>query len=223
MMASGKDGAASLREALESLAAPEVVGPLDELASVLVMISGALGRFRRVLAPNTEHAVELSAIDRSFSRSIVLTREIRERIEARRPRGEYTSATHVAREVVGKLQGVLPDDLTLGLQCASGPAIVATDRGELRCVMAGLVEAAIEAASRGGRVDLEVSELPGPAGDRQRRIVQIELRSSNPIDERGLRLATVVRPLVRAFGGTVTFREPMRGGTAITVRLAGVC
>ena len=223
MMATIKDSAPSLHEALEALLAPEVMGPLDELADVLLMVSGALGRLRRLVGPSGPPSTELAVLDRSFSRSIVLTRELRERFQARRTRGDYTSVSHVAREVVGRLQGVVPEGLSLSLQCPPGPAIVAADRSDLRRVMAGLFECGVEAAEGKGKIDFEITEAPGPSGERQRRIIQIEIRSSAAIGEQDIRIVTVVRPVVRSIGGTITFREPLCGGTAIAVRLPCAC
>ncbi|MGO8995002.1 MAG: hypothetical protein ACLQVI_16935 [Polyangiaceae bacterium] len=212
----------TLREVVESLLAPEVMAPLDELADVLTIVSGTLGQLRRTIDPNAA-PTELAVLDRSFSRSIVLTRELRERLQARRSRGEFTSLSHVARDVVGRLQGVVPDGITLTVACPPGPAIVAADRADMRRITVGLLETGIEAASGGGTLSLEVTETPGPPGERQRRVVQVELRSSAEINERDLRVGTAVRPVVRALGGTVTFREPLRGGTAISVRLPCAC
>jgi len=223
MMASRKDPPISLREAVESILAPEVMGPLDELADVLLTVSGTITRLRRLLEPDGAQSAELGTLDRSFSRSIVLTRELRERLQARRPRGEYTSVSHVAREVVGKLQSVIPENLSLSVQCPPGPVIVAAERGDLRRVMVGLLESAIEAGAGAGRITLDISEAPGPPGERQRRIAQIELRSSAAIEERDVRIGAAARPIVRALGGTITFREPLRGGTAISVRLPCAC
>jgi hypothetical protein len=223
MMATTKDSALSLREALESLLAPEVMGPLDELTDVLVMVSGTLGRLRRLVDPIGPASTELAVLDRSFSRSIVLTRELRERFQARRARGDYTSVSHLAREVVGRLQGVVPEGLSLSLQCPPGPAIVAAERADLRCVMAGLFECGVEAGEGGGKIDFEISEVSGPSGARERHIVQIEVRSSGPIEEQNMRIAAVVRPVVRSMGGTIAFRELLRGGTAIAVRLPCAC
>jgi signal transduction histidine kinase len=221
MMASPKDSGSSLRDVLDSLVTSDVTGPLDELADVLVMISGKLGRLQRVVDPGAEHAAELAAIDRSFSRSIVLTRAIREQLQARRPRGEYTSASHVAREVVGMLQTVVPENLYLSLHCPPGPAIVAADRVELRRLMGGLLEGAIEASREGGKITLEVSESASRSAGRQERAVHIELRCAGSIDERDARIAALV-PVVRALRGTIAFREPLRGGTVISVGLASV-
>jgi signal transduction histidine kinase len=213
----------SLREAIDSLLAPEVTGPLDELADALVVASGTLGRLRRAVESDGPRSAELAALDASFSRSIVLTRELRERLQARRSRGDYTSVSHVAREVVGRLQGAIPDEVSLLVKCPDGPAIVAADRADLRRVMTGLLESGIEASAGNGRLDLEVSEPAGGPGERQRRIVQIEVRCSAGIEEQDTRIAAVVRPVVRSIGGALTFRAPIRGGTAIAVRLPSAC
>jgi hypothetical protein len=223
MMAAAKDSPTTLRETLEALLAPEMTGPLDELADVLLMVSGMLSRLRRAADPTGPSSADLAALDRSFSRSIVLTREVRERFQARRTRGDYTSVCHVAREVVGKLQGVIPEGLSLSLQCPPGPAIVAADRGDLRRVMAGIFDCVVEVGEAKGRIEFEISEISGPTGERQRRIVQIEIRSPAVIEEHDIRIGTAVRPVVRSLGGTITFREPLRGGTAIAVRLPGAC
>jgi signal transduction histidine kinase len=225
MMAINRDTQASLRETVESLLAPEVMGPLDELTDALLMVSGAVARLRRQLEPQGTPSADLFALDQAFSRSIVLTRALRERLQARRSRGEYASVSHVAREVVGRLQGVLHDTVSLSLECPPGPAIVAADRSDLRRILAGLLETGIEAAPapEGGRVELEISEAEGEGAERQRRIVAIELRTSGSIEERNIRIAGAVRPLVRALGGTIAFREPLRGETVISLRLPSAC
>ena len=171
-----------------------MTGPLDELADVLITISASLGRVMRDVEPSFPHAADLAAIDRSFTRSISLTREIREQVQARGPRGEYTSTSYVARDVVGRLQTVVPDTLSILVQCPPGPAIVAAQRADVRRVMAGLLESGIEASQGVGLLSLDVSETNGVAGERQRRIVQIDLRSAKAIDERDLRIGTSRAP-----------------------------
>jgi Arc/MetJ-type ribon-helix-helix transcriptional regulator len=224
MMVSPKEsqGAApaKLRDALESLHACELTGPLDELADVLVTISGSLGRLHRALgsgANGAEHQGELTVIDRAFSRSIALTRTIRERLQARRLRGEYASASHVVREVVGTLQTVVPDHLFLSLQCPPGPAIVAADRGELRRLVAALVESGIEACRDGGKIALEVLEVGARSSPDRQRSVHIHLRCTSAI--RSDRVAAA-QSIVRGLGGTLALREALRGGTLISVALA---
>jgi Arc/MetJ-type ribon-helix-helix transcriptional regulator len=212
-----------MREALESLHACELTGPLDELADVLVTISGSLGRLNRALGNGSngaEHQGELATIDRGFSRSIALTRTIRERLQARRRRGEYASASHVAREVVGTLQTVVPENLFLSLQCPPGPAIVAADRGDLRRLVAALMESGIEACAKGGdgggKIALEVSEV-GPRSAGQ-RAVHIDLRCSNAVEDSDARVASA-RTIARGLGGTLTLREAPRGNTLMSVAL----
>jgi signal transduction histidine kinase len=227
MMASARNTTISLREAIESLVAPEVMGPLDELAEVLLAISGTVARLRRKLDPQGTWGADLLMLDQSFSRSIVLTRALRERLQVRRGRGEYASVSHVAREIVGRLQGVIPGTVSVCLECPAGPAIVAADRSDVRRVLAGLLEIGLEAAgvdeTATGRVDLDISETHGPGGERRRRVVLVELRTPGTIDEGNVRLAGAVKPLVRALGGTMTVREVLRGGTAISVRLPCAC
>jgi Arc/MetJ-type ribon-helix-helix transcriptional regulator len=222
MMASPKepqgDRPTNLREALEALQACELAGPLDELADVLVTISGSLGRLNRALGAGAEHQGELAVLDRAFSRSIALTRTLRERLQVHRGRGEYASACHVAREVVGTLQTVVPDHLYLSLQCPPGPAIVAADRGELRRLVAALIESGVEACRAGGKVALEVSEVVTKSPERQRS-VHIALRCTSPIDESDSRVASA-RSIARGLGGTLVLREVLRGGTMISVALA---
>jgi hypothetical protein len=225
MMASTKDTTISLREAIDALVTPEVMGPLDELAEVLLMISGTVARLRRKLDPQGTSGADLLMLDQSFSRSIVLTRALRERLQVRRGRGEYASVSHVAREVVGRLHGVVAGTMSVCLECPAGPAIVAADRSDVRRLLAGMLEIGIEAAHQGGtgRVDLDISEVQGPSGERRRRVVLVELRTAGTVAEGNVRLAGSVRPLVRALGGTMTIREVLRGGTAISVRLPCAC
>jgi signal transduction histidine kinase len=205
-----------MREALESLHACELTGPLDELADVLVTLSGSLGRLNRALGNGAEHQGELAMIDRGFSRSIALTRTIRECLQARRRRGEYASASHVAREVVGTLQIVVPENLFISLQCPPGPAIVAADRGDLRRLVAALMESGIEACREGGKIGLEVSEVGARSAGQ--RAVHIDLRCSSAVDENDTRVAGA-RSIARELGGTLTLREALRG-TLISVVLA---
>jgi hypothetical protein len=222
MMAHSPDPEALLRAAIESLLAPEVIGPLDELTDALFRASSFLFRLRLRIDAQDPRSGEVSSLDESFARSIALTRTLRERCLASGARGEYSSLSDTAREVVGRLQGVLPDGVSLSLRCPLTAAIVAADRSELRRAIVALVESGLDAVANRGRLDLDVSEGVG-AGGEGRRMVLVELRSSAVIDERDRRLQAFVRPFVGALGGTTILREPLRGGTVIAVRLPGAC
>ena len=212
-----------LRAAIESLLAPEVIGPLDELTDALFQASSLLSRLRLRIESQDPRSGDVSSLDESFSRSIALTRTLRERCLAPRARGEYASLSHAAREVVGRLQGALPDGVSLTVRCPPGAAIVAADRSDLRRMIVALIESGLDAVASRGSLDLEVSQGAGAGGEQGRRVILIELRSSAEIDERDARLQAAVRPFVRAIGGTIIFREPLRGGTVIAVRLPGAC
>jgi signal transduction histidine kinase len=212
-----------LRAAIESLLAPEVIGPLDELTDALFLASSLLSRLRLRIDAQDPRSGEVSSLDESFARSIALTRTLRERCLAPRARGEYASLTHTAREVVGRLQGALPDGVSLSVRCPTSAAIVAADRSDLRRAIVALVESGLDALASRGTLDLDVSQGVGAVGEHGRRMVLLELRSSAVIDERDARLQASVRPFVRALGGTVILREPLRGGTVIAVRLPGAC
>lgn len=223
MMAARKDAGFCVRDAVETLLAADEMGPLDELASVLLFVSGAIAQARRRCASADVNSVELHAIDDAFSRSIKLTREVRERLQARRGRGEYASMSHAARDVVGRLQGLLPDGVRLSLRCPLGPAIVAADRAELRRLLVGLLEAALDAVGTEGSIALDVTEVATPARGTARRSVRIDVRCSAIVAADDPHIAAAVRPLVRSLDGGIDLREPLRGGTEISVCVPSAC
>lgn len=222
-MATSLDPGFPIRAALESLLAPEVTGPLDELTDTLFHASSLLSRLRLRIEAEDPRSGDVVSLDESFSRSIALTRTLRERFLAPRLRGEYSSVSHAAREVVGRLQGALPENISLGLRCPPGPAIVAADPGDLRRALVAMVETGIHAVARGGLLELEVSESSGAGGQRGRRMILLELTSSGAIGEGDARIQASVRPLVRTLGGTIVVRELLRGGTVVAIRLPGSC
>jgi Arc/MetJ-type ribon-helix-helix transcriptional regulator len=210
----------SARDAVTALLSPDEMGPLDELTGVLLVVSGAIAEARRRFACDDGKAAPLHAIDDAFSRSIALTREVRERVQARRGRGEYASMSHAARDVVGRLQGLLPDAVRLTLSCPLGPAIVATDRGEL--------ETALRAADEDPTVTevelaLDIREVPSPPRAAARRTIVVELRSSVRIVDEDARLSGALRPLLRLLEASLEVREPLRGGTLLTLRIPAAC
>ena len=223
MMAAPNDAGLCVRDAVERLLAADEMGPLDELASVLLFVSGAIAQTRRRCESSNVKAVDLHAIDDAFSRSIKLTREVRERLQARRGRGEYASLSHAARDVVGRLQGMLPDGVRLSLRCPLGPAIVAADRAELRRLLVGLLEAALDAVGTEGSIALDVTEVATAARGAARRSVRIEVRCSAVVAADDERIAAAVRPRLRSLDGGIDVREPLRGGTEISVRVPCAC
>ncbi len=224
MRASVPDDSPSFREAIDSMVDPGVIEPLDELGDLLLVASGSVARLLRWCRPDGGESADIVALDEAFSGAIARTRALREGLLARRSRGEYASVSHVAREVVGRLQGVLPYETKLSLECPLGHAIVAADASDLRRVIAGLVGAGLEAlADEDGRVDLDVTETLGLRNDERRKVVLLELRAGVAIEEGSVRIEETVRPLVRALGGTVLLRHPVRGATVISVRLPRLC
>jgi signal transduction histidine kinase len=223
MANSNVDSRLALREAVQSLLAPEVTGPLDELSDALLQASSLLSRLRRRLRTEDANQGDLGSLDESFSRSIVLTRLLRERCQAPRARCEYTSLCHAAREVVGRLQEALPDRVSLSLRCSPGPAIVATDRENLRRLVLALLESALDALEGEGELELDVSEQTKPGGARGGPDILVELRSSGVVEEHDERIRTSAYPVVGALHGTIVFQKPSRGGTVIAIRLPCAC
>jgi Arc/MetJ-type ribon-helix-helix transcriptional regulator len=218
----------SARDAVTALLSPDEMGPLDELTGVLLVVSGAIAEARRRFACDDGKAAPLHAIDDAFSRSIALTREVRERVQARRGRGEYASMSHAARDVVGRLQGLLPDAVRLTLSCPLGPAIVATDRGELQRALIDVLETALRAADEDPTVTevelaLDIREVPSPPRAAARRTIVVELRSSVRIVDEDARLSGALRPLLRLLEASLEVREPLRGGTLLTLRIPAAC
>ena len=222
-MAARNEGGFCVRDAVETLLAADEMGPLDELASVLLLVSGAIAQARRRSESADVKTVELHAIDDAFSRSVKLTREVRERVQARRGHGEYASMSHAARDVVGRLQGLLPDGVRPSLRCPLGPAIVAADGAELRRLLVGLLEATLDAVGTEGSIALDVTEVATPARGAARRSVGIDVRCSAVVAANDEHLAAAVRPLLRALDGGMELREPLRGGTEISVRVPCAC
>jgi signal transduction histidine kinase len=226
MMTARDDTKFCVRDAVSALLSADEMGPLDELANVLLFVSGAIAQARRRCGAHEVKAVELQAIDDAFSRSIKLTREVRERLQARRGRGEYASMSHAARDVVGRLQGLLPDGVKLTLSCPLGPAIVAADGRELRRLLVGLLEATLDAVGTEGTIAVEVAEVATPSHARAavaRRSVRVDVRCSAVVKASDEHLSAAVRPLLRSFDGAIELREPLRGGTEISVRVPCAC
>jgi hypothetical protein len=220
-----------LREALDELLVPDMSGPLDELTLVLQSAACSVARLRRHVdsasasSGSSVPVAELHAMDESFSRSIALTRELRERVYSRRPRGEYTSVTSVARDAVGRLQSLLPDSIALSFECPAGPAIVAAECPELRRVVVPLLEAAIAAVDGRGEIALEVSGPPPPSLRRRPSSIVIGVRCSAAIDPEHPLLVSLagvaasLRARVEGLGGSLVFRADGCGGTSVSVTL----
>jgi signal transduction histidine kinase len=223
MMATRMYPQVSLRETVEALLVPDLTGPLDELSDVLLHVAGLVARLRRCQGTPEPSATEWTSLDESFSRSISLTRALRERVQASRARGDYASVSHAAREVVGRLQGAMPDCISLSLRCPPGPAIVAGDRDALRRLMVALLDRALQGVAKGGTVELDVSEGKALPSHRPQPVVVIELCSSGTLEEHEERVGLALRRAVSALGGSVASRERARGGTVIAVRLPSAC
>jgi hypothetical protein len=208
----------AVRKVLESLFESEVTGPLHELSDVLVGVSGRLGKLQRTMGNGGLHAAELAALDSAFSRSIVLTRTVHESLKARRPRGEFASATNAAREVVGLFQTSLPDSVSLSLHCPPGPAVVAADRDDLRRAIGGLLAAAIVACSETmARTSIEVLEV----GQRNRvHSVRIDVRCESRLEDHNA-CVEAVRPIVDALGGKLEQHFTHRGTVVSLTLLRG--
>jgi hypothetical protein len=212
-----------IRTAIESLRSAEVTGPLDDLTDALFQASGLLSRLRVQINAHDPRREEVSAIDESFSRAIALTRTLRERFLAPRLRGEYSSVSHAVRDVVGRLQGILPENILLTLSCQPGPTIVAADRADLRRAVVALIETGLCAVADGGTLALEVTERLSAPGEHGRRTIVLELHSSCAVDERDGRLETAVRPFVRALTGTIAFASSPEGGGVVAIRVPCSC
>jgi signal transduction histidine kinase len=216
MMAAVKRERSTLHDVLASGVDLDMMDPLDELSEALLHLSGVVARMRRAAAtPSTD----LKALDEVASRSIALTRVLRERLQARRARGEYNSASQVVREVASQIEPVLPRGVTVAVDCAAGPALVAVDRSALRRLLFHLVEASVEAMTAGGKLVFEVTQHAAAVNGRT--VAQIEVRSSAEIDPSEPAI-DAVRSLVNALGGSVQVRFPLTGGTAILVRMPSV-
>jgi hypothetical protein len=208
---------ASLYRVIESLRRPDVMGSLDALTDVLVVASGLVAR----ACNDRLDRGGLRGLDEAFSRAIVHTRALRERLQAGRARSEYASTSHAAREVVGHLQAALHDDVFLSVKCPPGPAIVAADRPQLRLLFLALVEIALDAIPRGGTLSVEVVMNPVRSPNGTDPAVKVHVQTSGVVEENDPRLATLTQGLVSALGGTMHLHELLRGGTIMTVHLPG--
>jgi hypothetical protein len=222
MMANNVESRLALREVVESLRAPEVTGPLDELSDALVHASGLISRLRRRIDAEDANQGDFGSLDESFSRSIELTRLVRERCYTPRARCEFASLTHTAREVVGRLQEALPYGVSLSLRCSPGPAIVATDRETLRRLLLGLFESALDAVAGRGELELDLYE-GSRTSDVDPPEVLLVLRSSGVMDESDEPIRTSASPIIGSLGGTMVLDERSEGGTVIAVRLPCAC
>ncbi len=223
MMALVKADRPTLDDVLASLVDPDVGGNLDELSDALVLASSLLARLRRRRAATLHPETEIPALEEVVARSIALTRGLRDRLQGYRARGDYTSLSHVARDVVGHLQGVIPDEVTLAVVCPTSPAVVAGARSEIRRVLVAVLEAALAAIPAGGSLDVEVSERTTCGSSPPGRAVRLEVRCSGHVDAGDPRIEERARPIVHAVGGAIAIDAERSGGTAIRVRFRGVC
>jgi signal transduction histidine kinase len=164
-------------------------------------------------------SIDLHALDEVASKSISLTRVLRERFQARRARGEYNSACQVVRELASQIEPALPEGIALTVDCAAGPALVAVDRAALRRLLCALVLTSVAAMPEGGRLVIEVTQLP--AATNGRIVAQIELRCTAEVDATEPALESA-RAMVQALGGSAQVRFPLTGGTAILLRMPSV-
>jgi len=192
----------------------ETSDPLNELAETLVLASALISQLKRA-AEAAALRVDFGAIDEAFARSIALARTVRERI-LKRGRAEYASLTSVAREVVGRVQENLPAGLAITGRFTAGAAIVSADPAQLRRVVLAMLETALHAIAGKGSVEVEVVDT-APL-ERARRALCFDVRTSAELEEGDPRIARL-RPLALAVGGTLQIRSPIRGGTAISLRL----
>jgi signal transduction histidine kinase len=201
-----------LAEVAASLVEPDIVGPLNELSEALLVVSTMVSKLRRAGATPVED--DLAALDEAATRSITLTRAVREHFQSRRLRGDYSSLSHVVREVAAHVQPVMPPGVRLDVHCPLRPAIVAAERAELRRLVLALLELAVEEARRPGTVRIEVTEK------RDEQAVVLDVRAGGSLRHGDPRLEDQVKPLVFALGGTLQVR-PLRDGPALVVRLRG--
>ena len=204
----------ALAEVAASLLEPDVVGPLNELSEALVLLSGLVSKIRRM--QSAAPASDLASLDDAAARAIALTRTVREHFQSRRLRGEYTSLSHVVREVAGHLHPVMPRGIGLDVRCPLGPAIVAAERAELRRLVVALLEAVVDTAPSAGVLHLEVTE------SRARQAVMLHLRGGGEALRDGTGLELHAKPLAFALGGTLQVRAG-RDGIAVAVSLPSEC
>jgi hypothetical protein len=211
-----------LAQIVESLVEPDIVGPLNDLSEALLVISSIVSKLRR---SGTPLGADLVTLDDAATRSIAVTRAVREHLQSRRMRGEYSSLSHVVREIAAHLQPVMPPGVRLDVHCPLRPAIVAAERAELRRLVVVLLEVALEnclvvpapsgsGKTREGVVRLEVTE------SRAQQAVTLDIRGGGVVEHGHPRLETQVKPLVFALGGTLQVRS-LRDGQALVVRLRG--
>ncbi len=196
----------------------DTAAPLNELSETLVLISALVSSLKRAVEA-AALGVDFTPIDEAFSRSIELTRTVRERV-GRRGRSDYSSLTNVVRDIVGRVEESLPGGLTLAGRYPSGAAIVAAEGSNLRRLIHALLEMALHAVPGGGSVEIEV--IDSAQLERARRSVRLDVRTTAEIIESDPRIVRL-RPLVHSIGGTLQVRAPIRGGTTLSVRLLAAC
>jgi hypothetical protein len=198
----------------------DVSGSLDELGNVLLQIAGLMAKLKRQTAKDAAVTTELSALDVAFGRSITLTREVRERLRADARPHHFVSLTRVAREVVGQLQGVLPEGVWLGVgELPQHASIVAAEHVQLRRLLTAIIARALDSLQGPGVIEVSVRELPKSG----RPEVGLEVRCPSTIPADDAELASTVRPVISALGGKFEIGGRSGGPTTMTVLLANVC
>jgi signal transduction histidine kinase len=196
----------------------DAAGPLNELAETLVLVSALVSRLKRA-AEAAALGVDFGAIDEAFSRSIELARTVRERV-GKRGRSDYSSLTNVVREVAGRYEETASTGHSINGRYPNGAAIVAAEGSLLRRLVQMLLDTALAAIGGPGSIEVEVIDT-APL-ERARRSVRLEVRTPAEIDENDARLVRL-RPMAHVLGGTLQVRAPIRGGTAISLRLLAAC
>jgi hypothetical protein len=204
-----------LAEVVASLAGADAVRPLDELSGALLLASSLVSRLRRQTRPSD---ADLAELDQATAQAIAVTRELRERWQASRAQGDYTSLSHVVREVAGHLQGVVPENAHLAVTCPTGPAVVAADRARLRGVVAEAVEVALTARPENPRLEVEMVLIEPAVASVDRAFAQLEVRWNASDPALDSRTEQRLRPAVHALGGTLQVRSSKRTGTALVLR-----
>jgi signal transduction histidine kinase len=213
-MAPDDPRALALREAARRLLDDPTSTTLHNLSNALMGVSALLHLLRREASqqPGTTRALE--AIDDAFGEAITLTRNLGERVYARRRGPEYPSVTRVVAEIATRFAPSLPQGISLSFKAPEPLFITLVPKQQLARMIVPLCESAALGMPHGGAIVLEVDEEPAlPEAQAPSAWIVVRVRAGESLE-----VPPTLTQFARAFGGRLELRSAPEGVTAI-VRL----